>query len=126
MTMGNSMQRGSVAACLLLAVFAVPASSQDTAKELSGTYEIGGKEAIDPPPDQAKDTHLRLYLSGSAAKDLYNALKVKATADECIGPGASSKFQGGIACTKLDGGKEYECSLAIDIKNQKLDAIYAC
>jgi len=123
--MGTSIKHAAIAACLL-AAFAIPASSQDTAKRLSGTYEIGGKEAIDPPPDQPKDSHLRLYLSGSAAKDLYNALKVKATVDECTGPNARSKFQGGIACTMLEGGKEYECSLAIDIKNQKLDAIYAC
>ena len=124
--MAFSTKQFAFGASVLLAVVAIPASSQDAPKKLTGTYAIAGKEAIDPPPDQPKDTHLQLFLSGSAAKDLYNALKVKATVDECTGPNARSKFQGGIACTMLDGGKEYECSLAIDIKNQKLDAIYAC
>ena len=124
--MAFSTKQFAFSASLLLAVVAIPASSQDAPKKLTGTDAIAGKEAIDPPPDQPKDTHLQLFLSGSAAKDLYNALKVKATVDECTGPNARSKFQGGIACTMLDGGKEYECSLAIDIKNQKLDAIYAC
>ena len=124
--MGIPTRRAVLAASLLLAVFAVPASSQDAPKALTGTYAIAGKEAVDPPPDQANDTHLQLFLSGNAARDLYQAMKVKEVPDECIGHNAHSKFQGGIACTMLDGGKEYECSLAIDIKNQKLDAIYAC
>jgi hypothetical protein len=124
--MNNSTHRTAIAAGLLLAAIAIPAGSQDTTKALTGSYELAGKEAIDPPPDQPKDSHLRLYLSGSSAKDLYNAMKVKALPDECIGDGARSKFQGGIACTMLEGGKEYECSLAIDIEKQELDAVYAC
>ena len=124
--MAFSTKQFAFGASLLLASFAIPAASQDAAKALTGTYAIAGKEAIDTPADQPKDTHLQLFLSGSAAKDLYNALKVKATVDECTGPNARSKFQGGIACTMLDGGKEYECSLAIDIKNQTLDPVYAC
>ena len=111
---------------LLLAAVAIPAASQDGTKKLTGTYMLAGKEAIDPPPDQPKDTHLQLFLDGDAARDLYQAMKVKALPDECIGHGARSKFEGGIACTMHEGGKQYECSLAIDIKNQKLDAIYAC
>jgi hypothetical protein len=124
--MGTSIRRASLAACVLFAIFAIPAASQDAPKALTGTYAIAGKEAIDPPPDQANDTHLQLFLSGNAARDLYKAMKVKAVPDECIGHNAHSKFQGGIACTQHEGGKEYECSLAIDIKNQKLDPVYAC
>lgn len=116
----------AAAACLLLAAVAIPASSQEATKKLTGSYAIAGKEAVDPPPGQAKDTHLQLFLSGSAARDLYNALKVKATPDECTGPDARSKFQGGIACTMQAGGKEYECSLAIDLKKQTLESIYSC
>jgi hypothetical protein len=124
--MGIPTRRAVLAASLLLAVFAVPASSQDAPKALTGTYAIAGKEAVDPPPDQANDTHLQLFLSGNAARDLYQAMKVMEVPDECIGHNAHSKFQGGIACTKHEGGKEYECSLSIDIKGQKLDPIYDC
>ena len=124
--MGTSKLHVTVAAGLLLAAVAIPASSQDAEKTLSGTYEFAGKDSIDPPPDQPGDTHLQLYLSGSAAKDLYNALKVQATPDECIGGKARTKFQGAIACTMHEGGKDYECSFAVDLKNQTLDSIYAC
>ena len=124
--MARSTHRTGIAGCLLLAAIALPDSSQDAEKTLSGTYEFAGKEAIDPPPDQPRDTHLQLFLAGNAAKDLYDALKVKAVPDECIGGDAKSKFQGAIACTMHAGGKEYECSFAVDLNNQKLDSVYAC
>ena len=124
--MVDSKQARLVAACLLLAAVAIPASPQDGAKQLTGTYAIAGKEAIDPPPGQPEDTHLQLFLEGAAARDLYHAMKVEATPDECTGPDARSKFQGGIACTMHAGGRDYECSLAIDIAGQKLDPVYAC
>ena len=124
--MGSASDRMFVAGGLLLAAIAIPAASQDAQKALTGTYEIAGKDAIDPPPDQARDTHLQLFLTGDAARDLYRAMKVKEVPDECIGHNAHSKFQGAIACTKHEGGKEYECSLAIDIRNQTLDPVYAC
>jgi hypothetical protein len=115
-----------LALLVLAAAFTAPASSQDPYKALTGTYAIAGKEAIDPPPGQAQDTHLQLYLTGSAARDLYRAMKAKPMPDECLGHNARTKFLGGIACTMRAGGKDYECSLAIDIQGQKLDAIYAC
>ena len=112
--MGTSCNRVGIAGCLLLAAIAIPAASQEDAKALTGTYAIAGKEAIDPPPGQPTDTHLQLFLTGDSARDLYRAMKVKEVPDECIGHEARSKFQGGIACTKHAGGKEYECSLALD------------
>ena len=124
--MGAPFNRIAIAGCVLLATIAVPAASQEEARALTGTYAIAGKEAIDPPPGQPTDTHLQLFLTGDSARELYQAMKVKEVPDECIGHQARSKFQGGIACTKHAGGKEYECSLAIDIKAQTLDAIYAC
>ena len=125
--MGTSKRAAIVvAACLLLAAAAIPAASQDAPGILTGTYAIAGKDAIDPPPGQPQDTHLQLFLEGDAARDLYHAMKVKGTPDECTGPDATSKFDGGIACTMHEGGKAYECSLAIDIAGQKLDPVYAC
>ena len=124
--MDTPTRRAAVYAGLLLAALAFPASSQDATNSLTGSYAIAGKEAIDPPPGQPQDTHLQLFLTGAAARDLYQAMKAKATPDECTGHNARSKFQGGIACTMHEGGKEYECSLAIDIEGQTLAPIYAC
>ena len=111
------MRRSLAVAGLLLAVVA-PASSQD--RPLSGTYAIGGESLSDAPPNEAKDTHLRLYLSGAAARDLYKVLKAKPMADECTGPNAHTKLDRGISCTMQAGGKEFECSLGIDLRTQKL------
>jgi hypothetical protein len=124
--MRTSKPLAAFAAFVLLAALAIPAASQDNTKKLTGSYAIAGRDAVDPPPGQPKDTHLQLFLTGGAARDLYNALKVKAVADECLGDGARSKFQGAIACTMQAGGKQYECSLAIDLRQQKLESAYAC
>jgi hypothetical protein len=122
----TGMKAAALLTATLAAALAAPASSQDPYRPLTGTYAISGKTAIDPPPDEPKDTHLQVFLTGAAARDLYQALKVKAVPDECVGPNASSKFSGAIACTMQAGGKEYECSFAVDLKAQKLEAIYAC
>ena len=124
--MTGSIRRARSLLCVLLAAFAIPAASQDGTKKLTGSYMLAGKDAVDPPPGQPQDTHLQLYLDGDAARDLYQAMKVKAMPDECIGHDAHTKFQGGIACTMHAGGKDFECSFAIDIKNQKLDPVYDC
>jgi hypothetical protein len=41
---------------------------------LPGQYRIAGQTVIDPPPSEAKDTHLHLTFSGAAARYLYNAM----------------------------------------------------
>ena len=122
----KTMKTAAMLAATFAALLAAPASSQDPYQALSGTYAVSGKTAIDPPPDEPKDTHLQVFLTGSAARDLYQALKVRPVPDECVGHNARSKFSGGIACTMQEGGKDYECSFAIDLKAQKLEAIYAC
>ena len=109
--------RACLGAALFLAL-ALPASSQD--RPIAGTYTIGGESLSDPPPGEAKNTHLRLYLTGAAARDLYKALKTKPMADECTGPNAQTKLDRGISCTMQAGGKEFECSLGIDLRTQKL------
>jgi hypothetical protein len=93
---------------------------------LNGSYELGGKTLIDPPDGEAKDTHLRLFLEGGAAKDLYAALKVQAIEDECLGDGSMTKTLGGIACTVHADGHTFECSLAVNMKSQAVEPASAC
>ena len=118
-------RRIALAFLLALAV-ALPASSQEDFRPLEGTYIITGASQSDPPPGEARDTHFHVYLTGAPARDLFEAMKVKATPDECTGPDAQSKFDRNIACTKHAGGKEYECSFAIDLRAQKLDSTHEC
>ena len=115
--------RALVVAVLALAVGGVAFASDHS---LSGEYQIGGKTLIDPPATEAKDTHFRVFLTGPAAQDLYQAMKVRAVEDECLRDGSVTKFLGGTACTKLAKGGAYECSLSINVKAQRVESAYAC
>ena len=95
---------------LALLIAADPAHSEDSAKPISGTYALGGATLIDPPANEAKNTHLRLYLTGNAARELYAALPTPAVHDECLDDGSMTKAVGGTSCTRMEDADVYECS----------------
>jgi hypothetical protein len=111
-----------------LMVFAClsPALALAASGSLNGSYELGGKTLIDPPDGEPQDTHLRLFLEGGAARDLFAALDVKAVEDECLADGSMTKSLGGIACTMHADGHTYECSFAVNIKSRTVEGASAC
>jgi hypothetical protein len=110
----------------VIAVFmALPANAQQY-KNLSGEYSIGGQTIIDPPPTEATDTHMYFALTGNAARDLYNAMKVAAKTDACGEPGGLLKAIGAMQCSRAAGGKSYQCGFAIDIAKQQISGGSAC
>lgn len=117
------MKRSIVTILLLLTVLPVAAWQYQS---LSGQYRIAGQTVIDPPPSEARDTHLHLELSGAAARDLYNAMKVAPKPDECADDGAMIKTAGEMQCLRSEDGKEFQCSFAIDIANQKITRASVC
>ena len=121
-----ALARKSALVLMLGAFVALPAASRDDYRPLAGSYLVGGEPSVDPAPGVAADTHLQVFLTGAAARDLYRALKVPAVPDECVGPDARSKFDRGIACTMQADGREFECSFAVDLRTQKLQANHAC
>ncbi|HET7844960.1 MAG TPA: hypothetical protein VFL14_12470 [Xanthomonadales bacterium] len=110
-------------ACAASAFAADPVQSEG---ELSGTYAIGGKTLVDPPPGEDPGSRYRVFLTGAAAKDLYDALRVKAEDDECLGDGSQSKRSGGISCTKLADDEGYECSFAVGVDGQSVEPATSC
>ncbi len=117
------MNRSIFTVLILLAALPVAAWQY---KSLSGQYRIAGQTVIDPPPSEAQDTHLHLALSGAAARDLYNAMKVAPEPDECAGDGALIKTIGEMQCLRSEDGKEFQCSFAIDIANQTITGASVC
>lgn len=95
-------------------------------RPLHGTYRIGGRTLIDPPPSEAQDTHFYVDLEGDTARDLYQALKAKAEDGICGESGELTKRQGGVQCTRRKGGKEYHCAFGIELKTQRVVAGVVC
>lgn len=111
--------------CLLFCVSAI-GEDLDWRKPLSGSYRISGASVVDPPEGEARDTHLRIHLTGEAAKSLYSAMKVKPRRDQCRNDGTLIKFVKDMQCTLSANRKQYECWFAVDVPNQKITVAIVC
>ena len=111
---------------LILFAIVVGVAFAGPSKSLTGSYIIGGKTLVDPPANEPKDTHLQIFLTGDSAKDLYQSMRVKPVADQCLLDGSVTKFLGGTACTMHVGGKAYECSFSVNIRSQRIESAYVC
>ena len=114
-----------IALIIAVLVFCCPALAADY-EALKGSYKVGGATLIDPPESEPQDTHFYLDLEGSAARDLYNAMKAKAKAGVCGEPGDLTKRQGGVQCTMVKGGKEYHCAFGVELGTQKVVGGVVC
>ena len=123
--MNNKLIQSIFLTALMLLCFNVNAEYSGMST-LTGQYDITGKTSIDPPGSEPRDTHFRVYITGEAAKDLYNNMKAKPIEDLCLDDGSISKFSGHMQCTKIKNKGNYECRFAIDIQNQKIDYGWAC
>ena len=106
-------------------VLCLPALGADY-QPIKGSYLVGGATLYDPPPGEAQDTHFYIDLEGSAARDLYKAMKAKAVAGACGEPGDLTKKQGGVQCTMANGGKEYHCAFGVELKTQRVVSGVVC
>jgi hypothetical protein len=112
---------------LLIAMLFTPAGAVHADEHpLTGTYELGGATLVDPPPGEDPRSRFRVFLTGAAAKDLYDALRATAEDDECLGDGSKSKRSGGIVCTKLAEDGSYECAFAVGVDGQTVEGATSC
>jgi len=93
---------------------------------LSGQWDLAGPTAVDPPPGERRDTHLRLFLAGAAARAVYERLPGVPRADVCGDPGGLVKSAGDMQCTRLPQEAGYECRFAIDLEHQTISGGWAC
>ena len=60
---------------------------------LTGKFTLGGKTLVDVLPEETRNTHMRIYLTGNAAKSLYEAMDVEPKPERCEGmPGIHAKY----------------------------------
>ena len=114
-----------VAAAAILCL-AASAWAGGSAGPLRGEYRFHGKTLIDPPPGEARDSHLGLVLEGAAARDLYRRLKGRGERDICLDDGSRSKTQGPLRCTELAEKRGWRCEFAIQLDTLTLVPDGAC
>ena len=116
--------RYAVTAIALLCSSAVCNAIAADWKTVEGTYAITAENYLDPSEDEPKDSHLRLQLSGETAKELYLAMKVAETIDECTG--VKAKRIGAMQCLFDESESRHSCHFAIDIARQQIEYGVAC
>jgi hypothetical protein len=96
-------------------------------KQLGGktevTYGFFNHEAPSGDTDKTADS-LSLYISGSAARDIYQAMPAKAALG-CDQDVTHSKTAGGLTCVD-EGDGSYECSVGILLKSGKTTNASVC
>lgn len=107
-----------LAAIALASAFALALPGSLLAQEptaLSGRLSISGATAIDPPPNEPRNTHAALAIEGAAAQRLFRTMKAKAEPDACMDKGWRTKFAGPMFCSRSPDGKQAKCFLTVSL-----------
>jgi hypothetical protein len=120
------MNRLLLLVSLVAAALPLAAIAAEQPKPLSGSFYFRGKTPVDPPPSEARDTHMLINLEGMAARELYDKMKVRAIRDQCLDDGSLTKAVGDMQCTKLAGNKGYSCHFSINVPEQRIEVGLAC
>jgi hypothetical protein len=96
-------------------------------KPLTGQFDITGATPVDPPANEPRNTHFRVYLTGEAARTLYESMKVRPQRSIC-GEDLDSfeKTIGEMMCAVSKNGTAYKCWFAIDLEKQQISGGWAC
>lgn len=92
---------------------------------ITGYFDITGRTAVDPPPNEPRDTHFRVHLTGESAKALFENMKVDVNPQVCGDrPEREEKRKGATLCST--DYRVYECFFAINIEEQTIEGGWAC
>lgn len=107
-----------------VATAAIPAHAQENVA-LKGEMFIAGKTPVDPPPNEPKNSHAYMTVTGQAALRLYRSMRGKEEKDACQ-DGRKIKRAGSLACSIASGGKDAVCDFSIDLVKGALESGRVC
>jgi hypothetical protein len=93
--------------------------------QLRGEVFIAGKTPVDPPPEEPKNSHAYMTVSGPAALRLYRAMRSAEEANLCEA-GKRLKRAGALTCSVSRDGRNATCDFAIDLISGVLDSGRPC
>lgn len=98
----------------IVCIFAGPATSQ-TETPLRGNMFIAGKTLSDPPPGEARNSHVYMTITGLAALRIYRGIRGKPKDDACRGDGWMQKSAGQMSCVLSPDRKKAECDFSLSL-----------
>ena len=93
--------------------------------QLRGEVFIAGKTPVDPPPEEPKNSHAYMTVSGPAALRMYRTMRAKEEANLC-GEGKRMKRAGALTCSVTRDGRNAACDFSVDLIKGVLDSGRAC
>lgn len=116
----NLPARASIQALTFALLLSVPPAMATAAdwQPLGARYALTGATLVDPPPEEARASHLRVQFEGAAARKLYAALPGPERDDECTG--GRRKQAGELSCVRSRDAKRYECDFGIELATQRV------
>ena len=111
-------------AILAFATMAQPGSAQQ-ATALRGEMFVAGKTAVDPLPNEPKNSHAYLTITGPAALRMYRAMRVKDEENACE-EGKRLKRAGALVCSISANGRDANCDFSVDLIKGTLDGGRPC
>lgn len=97
---------------ILFTAMGPTAAQQVTA--LRGEMFLAGKTPVDPPPDEPKNSHAYVTLTGPAALRMYRAMRTKEEANVCE-EGKRIKRAGPLTCSISANGRDASCDFSVDL-----------
>jgi hypothetical protein len=110
---------------LLAAIGAIATSSAQEVSPLRGEVFLAGKTPVDPPPEEPKNSHAYLTLSGPAALRMYRAMPAKEEPNLCE-QGKRMKRAGMLTCSVTRDGRSATCDFSVDLIKGALDGGRPC
>ena len=108
--------------CAVLAlVFAFSADGASW-RDLDGSYAISGANPFTSGAEER--SHLHLQFRGLAARDLYRAMQVEQSTDECTG--GSMKAIDGLRCIYFEKNRKYQCDFSIELDSARIGSGLPC
>lgn len=105
-----------------------PAEAEDNkTHKLQGDFTM--LAPLDAESEAAPKTIATFYVTGEAAKEMWNAFPMEPVEDECVG--RLSKYGNGMVCYGDNGDgtpaePPFECTFGIDMKEQSLTLAQDC
>jgi len=108
----------------LAALIGQAAMAQDVIA-LRGELYIAGKTPVDPPPNEPKNSHAYMLVTGPAALRMYRNMRAKEEPNLCE-EGKTMKRAGPLMCSLAKNGREASCDFSVDLHNGRLDEGRPC
>ena len=109
----------------LMGLAAAGGGHAQEASTLRGEVFLAGRTAVDPPPDEPKNSHAYMTITGPAALRMYRAMRAKEEPNLCE-EGKRMKRAGALTCSLTRDGRTAACDFAVDLLNGVLDAGRPC